>query len=63
MQKVAGAENPVDLATQHLNADAMKKHLERLGVRTSGGRARSAPMLGMLGHTGRRKVRFAPLKA
>ena len=63
LQKVAGAENPDDFVTKHVNADAMKKHLERLGVKTSGGRARSAPMLGALGHRGRRKVWFAPLKA
>ena len=58
IQKVAGADNPADLVTKHLNADTMRKHMERVGVRTSGGRARSAPILGVLGHRGRRKVRF-----
>ena len=58
IQKVAGADNPADLVTKHLNAETMKKHMERVGVRTSGGRARSAPILGVFGHRGRRKVRF-----
>ena len=58
IQKVAGADNPADLVTKHLNAETMRKHMERVGVRTSGGRARSAPILGVLGHRGRRKVRF-----
>ena len=58
LQKVAGAENPADFDTKHLNADAMKRHLERLGVKTGGGRARSAPMPGVLGHRGIRKVWF-----
>ena len=58
LQKAAGAENPADLVTKHLYADAMKRHLEMLGVKTGGGRARSAPMLGVLGHRGRRKVWF-----
>ena len=49
LEKVAGADNPADLGTKHLNSDTMKKHLVRLGVRTSGGRAGSAPTLGVLG--------------
>ena len=49
MKKVAGADNPADLATKHLNAETMTRHLTRLGVRTSGGRANSAPALGVLG--------------
>ena len=60
LQKVAGADNPADLVTKHLNAEAMKKHMARLGVNTSGGRARSAPMLGALGRRGRRVGCFAP---
>ena len=48
LEKVAGADNPADLGTKHLNSDTMKKHLVRLGVRTSGGRAGSAPTLGVL---------------
>ena len=60
LQKVAGADNPADLVTKHLNAEAMRKHMARLGVNTSGGRARSAPMLGALGRRGRRAVSFAP---
>ena len=48
MKKVAGADNPADLATKHLNAETMTRHLTRLGVRTSGGRANSAPALGVL---------------
>ena len=63
LQKVAGADNPADLVTKHLNAEAMKRHMARLGVNTSGGRARSAPMLGALGRRGRRMVYFAPQAA
>ena len=48
MKKVAGADNPADLATKHFNAETMTRHLTRLGVRTSGGRANSAPALGVL---------------
>ena len=44
LQKIAGAENPADLVTKYFNADTMRKHLGRLGVRTSGGRARSVPV-------------------
>ena len=55
LEKVAGADNPADLATKHLSADVMRKHLESLGVRAGGGRARSAPPLGSLGRRGRRR--------
>ena len=55
LEKVAGADNPADLATKHLSADVMRKHLESLGVRVGGGRARSAPLLGSLGRRGRRR--------
>ena len=54
LEKVAGTDNPADLAMKHFNAELMKKHLERLGVRTGVGRARSAPLLGSLGRRGRR---------
>ena len=33
-EKVAGTDNPADLATKHFNAEVMKKHFERLGVKT-----------------------------
>ena len=59
LKKVAGADNPADIATKHLNADLMRKHLESLGVRVGGGRARSAPILGSLGRRGRRKHKSA----
>ena len=59
LKKVAGADNPADIATKHLNADIMRKHLESLGVRVGGGRARSAPILGSLGRRGRRKHKSA----
>ena len=55
LEKVAGADNPADIATKHLSADVMRKHLESLGVRVGGGRARSAPILGSLGRRGRRR--------
>ena len=48
LEKVAGADNPADLATKHLNAETMWKHMVRLGARTGGGRASSAPVLGVL---------------
>ena len=63
LQKVAGADNPADFVTKHSNAEAMKRHMALLGVNTSGGRARSAPMLGALGRLGRRIVYFAPQAA
>ena len=43
LTKVAGAENPSDLVTKHLSAAVAKGHLERLCMRTSGGRAATAP--------------------
>ena len=55
LEKVAGTDNPADLATKHFNAEVMKKHLERLGVRTGGGRARSAPLLGSLSRRSARR--------
>ena len=55
LKKVAGADNPADLATKHISADVMRRHLESLGVRTGGGRARSAPLLGSFGRRGRRR--------
>ena len=57
LEKVAGAENPADIATKHFSAEIMRKHLERLGVRTGGGRARSAPVLGSLGKASSRRGR------
>ena len=55
LEKVAGAENPADIATKHVSVEIMKRHLDRMGVRTSGGRARSAPVLGSLGRTSPRR--------
>ena len=55
LEKVAGADNPADLATKNLSADVMRKHLESLGVHTGGARARSAPLRGSLGRRGRRR--------
>ena len=43
LTKVAGNENPSDLVTKHLSAAVAKGHLERLCMRTSGGRAATAP--------------------
>ena len=43
LTKVAGAENPSDLVTKHLSAAVAKGHLERLCMRTSSGRAATAP--------------------
>ena len=43
LTKVAGAENPSDLVTKHLSAPIAKGHLERLCMRTSSGRAATAP--------------------
>ena len=57
LEKVAGAENPADIATKHFNAEVMKRHLDRMGIRTSGGRARSAPVLGSLGRALTRRGR------
>ena len=34
LEKVAGTDSPADLATKHFNAEVMKKHFERLGVKT-----------------------------
>ena len=33
-EKVAGTDSPADQATKHFNAEVMKKHFERLGVKT-----------------------------
>ena len=60
MEKVAGAYNLADLGTKHLNAETMRKHLVRLGVRTSGGRAGSAPTLGTLAPGGGETVEENP---
>ena len=57
IEKVAGAENPADMATKHLNADLMMKHLKRMGFKTGGGRAKSAPVLGSLGKASTRRGR------
>ena len=48
VEKVAGADNPADLATKHVSAEVRQKHFERLGIRTGGGIARSAPLLDSL---------------
>ena len=52
-----GAGRPADVVTKHLCADFLRRHLVRLGVRTGGGRARSATTLGALGRRGRRPSR------
>ena len=57
IEKVAGAENPADMATKHFNADLMMKHLKRMGFKTGGGRAKSAPVLGSLGKASTRRGR------
>ena len=67
LEKVAGAHNPADLGTKHLNAETMLKHLVRVGARTSGGRASSAPTLGVLGtrrrgHRGGESQRLSALR-
>ena len=48
LQKVTGADNPADIMAKHFCADDLRRHLVRLGVRTGGGGARSAPLFGAL---------------
>ena len=43
--KVAGAENPADLLTKHVEYPVMMKHLSFLGLVPETGRADSAPTL------------------
>jgi len=45
VSKVPGHDNPADLFTKHLCADAMQRHVGALGLDFAGGRARSAPAL------------------
>ena len=48
MRKAPGLANPADLMTKHFSRADADKHLTSLGVRLSGGRAESAPVLGRL---------------
>ena len=57
LHNVAGADNPADVVTKHLCAKLLRRHLTRLGVRTGGSRARSAPLLGASGCRGRRTLK------
>ena len=41
--KVAGADNPADMLTKHVDKATMVKHMSKLGLRLEGGRAESAP--------------------
>ena len=43
VEKVPGEENPADLMTKHLSADAISAHLVRLSCWEASGRARAAP--------------------
>ena len=49
LTKVKGTENPADLVTKNVTAQLVKKHLEELGVSTSRGRAKGAPVLAKVG--------------
>ena len=41
--KVAGADNPAEMLTKHVNKATMVRHMSKLGLRLEGGRAESAP--------------------
>ena len=43
--KVAGAENPADILTKHVDKPLMLKHMEALGLSIEEGRAESAPAI------------------
>ena len=50
VKKVPGAANPADLLTKNLPAEAARRHMEDLGMKTSTDRAVSAPLLSALGY-------------
>jgi hypothetical protein len=43
LYKVAGAENPADLLTKHLNREEIQRHLKALSLSIAGGCAATAP--------------------
>ena len=43
--KVPGLENPADIVTKYLNSEAAQRHLDKLHVTRSCGRAETAPVL------------------
>ena len=43
--KVPGLENPADIVTKYQNSEAAQRHLDKLHVTRSSGRAESAPVL------------------
>ena len=43
VEKVPGEDNPADLMTKHLGADAISAHLVRLSCWEASGRAKAAP--------------------
>ena len=47
--KVPGVDNPADLFTKHLDANAMWKHIKKLGFYSAKGRAATAPKLRLAG--------------
>ena len=47
--KVPGLENPADLVTKYLNSEAARRHLDKLHVTRSSGRAETAPVLAAVG--------------
>ena len=44
--KVAGADNPADMLTKHVDKALLHKNIKTLGLRYEGGRADSAPSIG-----------------
>ena len=57
LENVVGADSPADIATKHFSAEVMNQHLKRLSVRTGGGTARGAPVLGSLAKGSSRRGR------
>ena len=47
--KVPGLDNPADIVTKYLNAEAVQRHFSRLHIVRSSGRAQSAPTLAAAG--------------
>ena len=45
LDKIAGAENPADMLTKHVDRVLMSKHMAKLGLYYEGGRADSAPAI------------------
>ena len=45
LTKILGTDNPADMLTKHVTRDIMLRHMEFIGIKSEGGRAKSAPTL------------------